>query len=171
MCAGVCLPIKEQNLPWWTEFTKYWARPKYKEWRCVENKVKLKKVQLMCQDGTVRHYKIKIVKSCRCKSYEREPNKTDPKDPPNERGKEHRDVNKIQRRKSRRDKRRLRKQRERELRRQNRRKNKANREKLEKHEVREKNSKRHGEPKKHSSDTVSDSRTRHPVGTNASPEL
>jgi len=76
VCAGQCMPIKEQNLPWWAEFTKYWAKPKYTEWRCVEAVTKLKKVQLMCENGETRTYKIKIVKSCRCKSYEREPNRT-----------------------------------------------------------------------------------------------
>ncbi|XP_052807045.1 uncharacterized protein LOC128236195 [Mya arenaria] len=77
VCAGQCMPIKEQNLPWWAEFTKYWAKPKFKEWRCVEAVTKLKKVQLICENGETRTYKIKIVKSCRCKSYEREPNRTD----------------------------------------------------------------------------------------------
>lgn len=71
------MPIKEQNMPWWAEFTKYWARPKFKEWRCVEAVTKYKKVQLMCENGETRTYKIKIVKSCRCKSYNREPNRTD----------------------------------------------------------------------------------------------
>jgi len=77
VCTGHCMPIKEQNLPWWAEFTKYWAKPKFKEWRCVEAVIKLKKVQLMCENGETRTYRIKIVKSCRCKSYEREPNRTD----------------------------------------------------------------------------------------------
>lgn len=77
VCAGQCMPIKEQNLPWWAEFTKYWAKPKFKEWRCVDAVTKLKKVQLMCRNGETRTYKIKIVKSCRCKSYEREPNRTE----------------------------------------------------------------------------------------------
>ena len=76
VCAGFCMPIKEKNLPWWSEFTKYWARPKLREWRCVEAIVKLKRVQLMCENGETRTYKIKIVKSCRCKSYENEHNET-----------------------------------------------------------------------------------------------
>lgn len=79
VCAGHCMPIKEQNMPWWAEFTKYWAKPKFKEWRCVEAVTKLKKVQLQCENGETRIYKIKIVKSCRCKSYEREPNRTEVK--------------------------------------------------------------------------------------------
>lgn len=77
VCAGQCMPIKEQNLPWWVEFTKYWARPKLREWRCVEAVTKRRKVQLMCQNGETRTYKIKVVKSCRCKAYEREPNRTE----------------------------------------------------------------------------------------------
>lgn len=77
VCSGQCMPIKEQNLPWWAEFTKYWANPKFREWRCVEAATKLQKVQLMCSNGETRTYQIKIVNSCRCKSYEREPNRTD----------------------------------------------------------------------------------------------
>ncbi|KAH3700761.1 sclerostin domain-containing protein 1-like [Dreissena polymorpha] len=77
VCAGQCMPIKEQDLPWWAEVIKYWAKPKHMEWRCVDAVTKLKKVQLMCENGETRTYKIKIVKSCRCKSYEREPNRTD----------------------------------------------------------------------------------------------
>ena len=76
VCAGHCFPIKEQNLPWWAEFKKYWAKPKFKEWRCVEDVTKLKKVQLMCENGETRTYKIKIVKSCKCKRFDREPNRT-----------------------------------------------------------------------------------------------
>ena len=77
VCAGHCLPIKEQNLPWWSEFTKVWAKPKLKEWRCVEAVTKLKKVQLMCENGEIRTYKIKVVKSCRCKNFDKRPNRTD----------------------------------------------------------------------------------------------
>lgn len=77
VCAGHCLPIKEQNLPWWSEFTKIWAKPKLKEWRCVEAVTKLKKVQLMCENGEIRTYKIKVVKSCRCKNFDKRPNRTD----------------------------------------------------------------------------------------------
>lgn len=87
VCAGQCMPIKEQNMPWWAEFTKYWAKPKFMEWRCVEAVTKLKKVQLMCENGETRTYKIRVVKSCRCKSYEKGTNVTDLKDESSQRGK------------------------------------------------------------------------------------
>lgn len=77
VCAGQCMPIKETNMPWWAEFTKYWAKPKFMEWRCVDSVTKLKKVQLMCENGETRTYKIRIVKSCRCKSYDRGHNESD----------------------------------------------------------------------------------------------
>jgi len=171
VCAGQCMPIKEQNLPWWAEFTKYWAKPKHKEWRCVENITKLKKVQLMCQDGTSRHYKIKIVKSCRCKSYEREPNETGIK--PTEtiiRRRKQNLKDKPNRRRDRREKRRLRKQRERELRKQNKKRNKSSKSKGETQRTRERDSSYKNERHTHSPGLVSVKR-RHPVGTNASPEL
>lgn len=121
VCAGHCMPIKEQNLPWWAEFTKYWAKPKFKEWRCVEGVTKLRKVQLQCANGEIRKYKIKIVKSCRCKSYEREPNETDSPHKKRKRGKrqnsekdkEKRKRERQERRKARREKRKLEKKRNR----------------------------------------------------------
>ena len=76
VCVGACLPLKEKNLPWWSEFYKYWSKNKVKEYRCVEDRVKRKKVMLICRDGSVRHYRIKVVKSCKCKAYTRDENKT-----------------------------------------------------------------------------------------------
>ncbi|KAK3597269.1 hypothetical protein CHS0354_005029 [Potamilus streckersoni] len=81
VCAGQCYPIKEQNLPWWTEFTKYWSKNKLKEWRCEEAVTRRKNVQLICGNGEVRTYKkIKVVKSCRCKFYAAEHNKSHRRD-------------------------------------------------------------------------------------------
>lgn len=67
ICAGYCLPI--DKLPWYAEFVKYWARTKILEWRCVEERIRRKDVQLLCEDGSIRHYNIKVVKSCTCKRY------------------------------------------------------------------------------------------------------
>lgn len=103
VCAGHCLPIKEQNLPWWSEFTKVWAKPKLKEWRCVEAVTKLKKVQLMCENGETRTYKIKIVKSCRCKNFDRRPNRTDNLGQKEKRNRRHRRKVRKDREKRRRD--------------------------------------------------------------------
>lgn len=111
VCAGQCMPIKEQNLPWWAEFTKYWAKPKFLEWRCVEAVTKLKKVQLMCENGETRTYKIRVVKSCRCKSYEHGTNMTDMKGAP-ARGKRDKDETK-QKRKARKEQRRAERRRKR----------------------------------------------------------
>ncbi|KAL3837406.1 hypothetical protein ACJMK2_022767 [Sinanodonta woodiana] len=81
VCAGQCYPIKEQNLPWWSEFTKYWSKNKLKEWRCEEAVTRRKNVQLICGNGEVRTYKkIKVVKSCRCKFYAAEHNKSHRRD-------------------------------------------------------------------------------------------
>ncbi|XP_045210186.2 sclerostin domain-containing protein 1-like [Mercenaria mercenaria] len=97
VCAGQCMPIKEQNMPWWAEFTKYWANPKFMEWRCVEAVTKLKKVQLMCENGETRTYRIRVVKSCRCKSYEKGTNVTDLKTKSPPRGKRDKDETKRKR--------------------------------------------------------------------------
>ena len=39
------------------------------EWRCVEDVIRRKKVHLMCENGETRTYRIKVVKSCKCKRY------------------------------------------------------------------------------------------------------
>lgn len=36
-------------------------------WKCVNDRVVRKQVTFLCQDGSLRQYKIKVVKSCKCK--------------------------------------------------------------------------------------------------------
>ena len=67
VCTGHCLPIR--NLPWYAEFIKVWARTKVLEWRCVEDDIRRKRVVLQCENGETRSYRIKVVKSCKCKRY------------------------------------------------------------------------------------------------------
>ncbi|KAL5010929.1 hypothetical protein ScPMuIL_013234 [Solemya velum] len=74
VCAGQCLPIKEENLPWWAEFVKYWARQKIRQYRCEEDITKRRKVRLRCENGETRTYRIKVVKSCKCKRYVKQQN-------------------------------------------------------------------------------------------------
>lgn len=76
ICAGYCLPV--DKLPWYAEFVKYWARTKILEWRCVEERIRRKDVPLLCEDGTIRHYNIKLVKSCTCKRYHPNQNRSFP---------------------------------------------------------------------------------------------
>lgn len=74
VCVGQCLPLKEQNLPWWTEFIN--AGNKLKEWRCVEDVIKRRRVRLFCKNGQIRTYRIKVVKSCKCEEFKRQNNRT-----------------------------------------------------------------------------------------------
>ena len=67
VCTGHCLPVND--LPWYAEFIKVWARTKVLEYRCVENIVKRRKVKLNCENGETRSYRIKVVKSCKCKRF------------------------------------------------------------------------------------------------------
>lgn len=78
VCAGNCLPIRQ--LPWFAEFVKYWSRKKLREFQCEEDVVKRKKVTLLCKDGGVRKYRIKVVKSCKCKRTVEDHNRTKTKD-------------------------------------------------------------------------------------------
>ncbi|ESO96494.1 hypothetical protein LOTGIDRAFT_88167, partial [Lottia gigantea] len=74
VCAGNCLPIRD--IPWYAEFIKYWSRDKYRDFQCEEDVVRRKKVRLLCQNGEYRSYKIKVVKSCKCKRMRSIHNKT-----------------------------------------------------------------------------------------------
>lgn len=78
VCTGNCLPVK--NLPWYAEFVKTVAKPKIKEWQCVEDLVQKKRVTLVCRDGSDKQYTIKVVKSCKCKHMRKKQNQTLPKE-------------------------------------------------------------------------------------------
>ncbi|XP_076456243.1 uncharacterized protein LOC143290564 isoform X2 [Babylonia areolata] len=74
VCAGNCLPIR--NLPWYAEFVKVWAKSKLREWQCEEDIVRRKTVSLLCRNGDYRTYRIKVVKSCKCKRIVSKHNRT-----------------------------------------------------------------------------------------------
>ncbi|XP_077993732.1 sclerostin domain-containing protein 1-like [Glandiceps talaboti] len=67
VCAGECLPVR--LLPWYADYVKVWGRGKTQEWRCVNDVERLKRVHLRCEDGKTRTYRIKTVRSCKCKKY------------------------------------------------------------------------------------------------------
>ena len=69
ICTGHCLPIRD--LPWYAEFIKVWSHSKIMEYRCVNDEVKRRRVHLSCENGETRTYKIKVVRSCKCKKYTR----------------------------------------------------------------------------------------------------
>lgn len=75
ICDGECLPMDE--LPWFPEFSKIISRHK-REWRCVADEVRSKKVTVHCNDGTKHKYRIRVVRSCKCKRYTHKQNQTDP---------------------------------------------------------------------------------------------
>lgn len=72
VCSGHCLPLR--TLPWYAQIQKVWAKYKAKEWRCVEDKVTRKRVHLLCDNSERRSYKIKVVRSCKCKRYNKRHN-------------------------------------------------------------------------------------------------
>ncbi|XP_012936272.1 uncharacterized protein LOC101849282 [Aplysia californica] len=74
VCAGNCLPI--MDMPWYAEFVKTLARTKLRDWQCVEDVVKKKRVKLLCLNGDIRVYRIKVVKSCKCKKISNLHNRT-----------------------------------------------------------------------------------------------
>ncbi|XP_023835549.1 sclerostin domain-containing protein 1a [Salvelinus sp. IW2-2015] len=77
VCAGECLPA--QMLPNWIGGgygRKFWSRRNSQDWRCVNDKTRTQRIQLQCQDGSTRTYKITVVTSCKCKRYSRQHNES-----------------------------------------------------------------------------------------------
>ncbi|XP_076006381.1 sclerostin domain-containing protein 1a [Genypterus blacodes] len=77
VCAGECLPA--QMLQNWIGSgygRKFWSRRSNQDWRCVTDKTRTQRIQLQCQDGSTRTYKITVVTSCKCKRYTREHNES-----------------------------------------------------------------------------------------------
>ncbi|TRY85680.1 hypothetical protein DNTS_013266 [Danionella cerebrum] len=76
VCTGQCLPA--QVLPNWIGGygRKFWNRRNSQEWRCVNDKTRTQRIQLQCQDGSSRTYKITVVTSCKCKRYSRQHNES-----------------------------------------------------------------------------------------------
>ncbi|XP_071788848.1 sclerostin domain-containing protein 1-like [Asterias amurensis] len=74
ICVGECVP--NQLLEWGADFTKIWSRSKTKEWRCVNDVVRQRRVHLVCETGERRTYRISTVKSCRCKRFNKRQNES-----------------------------------------------------------------------------------------------
>lgn len=89
VCAGECLPA--QLLPNWigaAPGSRLWGRKsggggatgsRGQDWRCVNDKTRTQRIQLQCQDGSSRTYKITVVTSCKCKRYSRQHNQSEGK--------------------------------------------------------------------------------------------
>ncbi|XP_033958946.1 sclerostin domain-containing protein 1a [Pseudochaenichthys georgianus] len=73
VCAGECLPAQMlQNWIGGAYGRKLWGRrSSNQDWRCVNDKTRTQRIQLQCQDGSTRTYKITVVTSCKCKRYSR----------------------------------------------------------------------------------------------------
>ncbi|XP_028326840.1 sclerostin domain-containing protein 1a [Gouania willdenowi] len=78
VCAGECLPA--QMLENWIggpHSRKFWGRRSPSQaWRCVNDKTRTQRIQLQCQDGSERTYKITVVTSCKCKKFTRQHNES-----------------------------------------------------------------------------------------------
>ncbi|CAL8358996.1 unnamed protein product [Arctogadus glacialis] len=77
VCAGECLPAP--MLPNWiggSRGKKFWSRRSSQDWRCVNDKTRTQRIQLQCQDGSARTYKITVVTACKCKRYSRQHNES-----------------------------------------------------------------------------------------------
>ncbi|CAH1242227.1 SOSTDC1 [Branchiostoma lanceolatum] len=79
VCAGQCLPTR--LLPDYAEFEKYWSTHKVREWHCLNDQVRTKKVDLICENGEMRSYPIRVIRSCKCKRYNSRHNESRLEDP------------------------------------------------------------------------------------------
>ncbi|XP_059205894.1 sclerostin domain-containing protein 1-like [Centropristis striata] len=97
VCAGECLP--SHLLPNWIGGGSYtgrqWSRRDAQEWRCVIDRTRTQRIQLQCQDGSSRTYKITVVTSCKCKRYSRQQNVSGHKDTSVRSGKERKNQKKT----------------------------------------------------------------------------
>lgn len=75
ICEGQCVPMDE--LPWFPQFSKIISRNK-REWRCVPDHIRRRKVKFNCLDGLKRRYSVRVVRSCKCKRYTRKQNMSNP---------------------------------------------------------------------------------------------
>ncbi|XP_020513504.1 sclerostin domain-containing protein 1a [Labrus bergylta] len=78
VCTGECLPAQMlQNWIGGAYSRKPWGRrSSSQDWRCVNDKTRTQRIQLQCQDGSTRTYKITVVTSCKCKRYSRQHNES-----------------------------------------------------------------------------------------------
>uniref|UniRef100_A0A3Q3VQQ1 Sclerostin domain-containing protein 1 n=1 Tax=Mola mola TaxID=94237 RepID=A0A3Q3VQQ1_MOLML len=78
VCTGECLPAQMlQNWIGGAYSRKLWGRRRSShDWRCVNDKTRTQRIQLQCQDGSMRTYKITVVTSCKCKRYSRQHNES-----------------------------------------------------------------------------------------------
>ncbi|KAI3360396.1 hypothetical protein L3Q82_002307 [Scortum barcoo] len=78
VCTGECLPAQMlQNWIGGAYGRKLWGRrSSNQDWRCVNDKTRTQRIQLQCQDGSTRTYKITVVTSCKCKRYSRQHNES-----------------------------------------------------------------------------------------------
>ncbi|XP_040909527.1 sclerostin domain-containing protein 1b [Toxotes jaculatrix] len=97
VCAGECLPA--HLLPNWIgsggHNGRYWSRRDAQEWRCVIDRTRTQRIQLQCQDGSSRTYKITVVTSCKCKRYSRQQNDSGHKDTSVHTGKQRKNLRKA----------------------------------------------------------------------------
>lgn len=80
VCTGQCLPASMlQNWIGGSYSRRPWGRrsgSSGQDWRCVNDKTRTQRIQLQCQDGSTRTYKITVVTSCKCKRYSRQHNES-----------------------------------------------------------------------------------------------
>jgi len=73
LCGGFCLPkFRISQLA--TNFERILQKTQYR-YRCTPDNYHFKKVRIFCaDDGSISEYKVKVIKSCRCKKFTNQQN-------------------------------------------------------------------------------------------------
>jgi len=67
LCSGSCVLDDHEAL--YPSFVSSWGRAsggRAVEWRCVDDVVRHRRVRLVCENGDVRLYRVRVVRSCAC---------------------------------------------------------------------------------------------------------
>jgi len=68
LCSGSCL--LDDHAALYPSFVSSWGRAsggRAVEWRCVDDQVRYRRVRLVCENGDVRQYRVRVVRSCACR--------------------------------------------------------------------------------------------------------
>jgi len=72
LCSGSCVLDDHEAL--YPSVVSSWGRAtggRAVEWRCVDDEIRHRRVRLFCENGDVRVYRVRVVRSCACQRHQR----------------------------------------------------------------------------------------------------
>jgi len=71
LCSGSCVLDDREAL--YPAVVSSWGRAtggRVVEWRCVDDEVRVRRVRLVCENGDVTVYRVRVVRSCACQRHQ-----------------------------------------------------------------------------------------------------